>query len=221
MIYNFYIVDNSTVINNPQALSTGVRIHKLPSQFNFQFTKGNGPYSSLEELIKRSFLYSKIKLSNPSRAEKIRNPKNISTIKDMVITKEDLSVTKDFIALFEHCLQGKIVDGKITGIHYYDPSKVKIVDVIKQDNKTGVTEAEVEFFDIRYSKFYKKNKPTTLFPLDWNLTKLFHEILFAVNTMKRNPNANNIYYSKTESGIAVEIVRINNKLKSIYPLIDS
>lgn len=219
MIYSYYIVQNSSIITNHQALSPGIRIHKLPSHYNFQFTQGNGPYSTLSELKKKSFLFKKIALSNSSRVQKILNPKNIETIKDFIITSKESSVSKEFIQLIEHCIQGKIINNKITGVHYYNPANIRIKKLIEENSYTGVFQAEIDFFDNSKNKWYSKKEPSTFFPKDWNLTILFHECIYAVDRMVKSKKDSSVFTSVTSSGIPVEIIKINDKLKSIYPLL--
>ncbi len=146
--------------------------------------------------------------------------KNISVVKDFIFTKEDFSVNKDFINVFEHCVRGEVKKGKVSGVHYFDKERVRIIKIVNQNKSNGIIEAEIEYCDKKTNEWIKRDKPTTLFPLNWSIHQLFHECVYAINSKEKKIDSNNVYTSTTESGIKVKIISINNKIKSIYLLLE-
>lgn len=192
---------------------------RIPIFYKIDFVEGDGPFENLSSLRRKSTIYRNLVLRNPKRAQQICEERNIDVMKDFVFTEENVSVSKDFIGLIEHCTKGKVSKGKISGIHFYDEKQVKILRVLEKNNINGVFEAEIEYFDLNSNKWTEKEKSTTFFPLSWSLNKLFHECLYAVNNKLKKENSENVYVSKTESGIEVEIIEKQGLLKSIYPLL--
>ena len=218
MKFKYYIQKN-VYSSNKQGLKIGVRIEKIPSIYTIDFENGDGPFDDLLSLKKKSTIYRNLLLTNPKRAQQICLEKNISVAKNFIFTKEDFSVSKDFIDLFEHCIKGKIKNGKVYGVHYYDSEKVKILNIIEENRSNGVWKAEIEYYNIATKKWVKKDRPSTFFPLNWTMHQLFYECYYAVNNKKLRNSSDNVYLSKTETGINVEIICVNGKTKSIYPLL--
>ena len=65
----------------------------------------------------------------------------------------------------------------------------------------------------------RKDSITTFFPNHWDKTTSSKEILYAVENKKQKKDSENIYISETFSGILVEIIIVNNKMKTIYPIL--
>ncbi|CAZ97343.1 Conserved hypothetical protein [Zobellia galactanivorans] len=215
-----YYIHEDTFTTNKQGLKTGTTISKVPSVYTIKYVEDGdeGPFKDLPSLRKESKIFRKLLTTNPKRAQQICQEKHINVMKDFVLTDENVSVSPDFVELIEHCTKGKIRNGRITGIHFYDRELVKIRKVLKK-NKKGVFEAKIEYYDSEMDRWTKKEKPSTFFPPTWTLNKLFHECLFAVNNKKKKFGALNVYKSKMESGINVEIIIKDGLLKSIYPLL--
>lgn len=188
--------------------------------YTIEFKEGEGPFNDLTSLKKKSTIYRNILLRNSKRAQQICLEKNISIIKDFVFAKEDFSVNKDFINVIEHCIKGEIKNGKVSGVHYYDSEKVRILNIIDENISNRIWKAEIEFYDLKTKKWIKKDNPTTFFPNDWSMHQLFHECVYAVNNKQKKVNSKNVFVSKTETGINVEIICINGEMKSIYPLLE-
>lgn len=51
--------------------------------------------------------------------------------------------------------------------------------------------------------------------------QLFHECVLAVDNKQQKSNSKNVFISKTETGIDVEIISINGMMKSIYPVLEN
>ncbi len=216
--YKYYITKN-TFVNDKQGLKSGVRIEKIPASWLFDLSEGEGPFDDLNTLKRKSTIYRNLYLRNQKRSQQICLEKNIAVVKDFILTKSDLTVDTNFINVLEHCISGKINKGKVVGVHYYDKERVKITDILKHCKITGVIKAEIKFLDITTNSWVKKDQATTFFPLNWNMTTLFHECLYAVENMIQKEGSKNVYISKTKSGIKVEIISVNKKMKSIYPLL--
>lgn len=218
MDYYYYIHDN-TFINDKQGLKTGVRIEKISAIYKINFADGDGPYISLKELKKKSKIYRNIVLRNSKRAQQICMEKNISIVKDFIFTKEDFSVDKDFIEVLEHCTKGRIKNGKVYGVHYYDSERVKILEIVRENKSNGIWEAIIEVYNSKTNKWIEKETPSTFFPRNWNAHELFHECHHAVINKTEKLNSENVFISQTKSGIDVEIIVKDGKLKSIYPIL--
>lgn len=201
---------------DPQGLQ-GIRIFRTPTNFPL-VTEGEGPFKSLRGLKKNSSIYRKLKSTNSKRARKIEE--NIFTASDGILTPAGSTYSNDFLNIFIHATKGRVKNGKVSGVHFYNPGKIKIVDEEIIDNKTGVWKAEIEYFDKNTNKWIPKKEASTFFPKHWTRTELFHECDFAHKRMKKKPNTEHLYTSMTISNIPVEIVKKENKLISIYPLID-
>lgn len=219
MKYKYYI-DKNTFINDKQGLKPGVRIKKIPSTYIFNFTNGEGPFDDLQTLKKKSTIYRNVLLRNPKRAQQICLEKNICIVKDFIFAKKDLSIDINFINTLEHITKGRVVKGKVSGVHYYDSERVRILKVIEQNKINGIWSAEIEFFDKKTDMWIRKSNPTTFFPINWSIHQLFYECLHAVNNKQKKIDSKNVYNSKTKSGIKVEIICINGKIKSLYPLLE-
>ena len=216
MEYHFYIVENKKSTNE-QHLKSGTFILKIPTNFP-QITEGNGPYNSLRGLKRNSEIFKNLIVNNPKRASQIRIDKNIYVMTEFLATERGKTFALDEITLFQHT-KGRINNGKVTGVHFFDSKKVKVTKIVNKCTDTNVLEAEIEFFDIKTEKWYAKDKPTTLFPVSWSRHKLFRECNFALENKEKAENFKNIYLSKTISGVNVEIIIVKEKVKSIYPVI--
>jgi len=216
--FQFYITED-TFTTNKQALKVGPTIMKVPFFYTINLEEGEGPFEDIPSLRKKSTIYQNLVITNPKRAQQICQAQHVSEIKNIILTDENVRVQKDFIELIEHCTKGNVTKGKVSGIHFYDKTRVKILKVLNENNFNGVIEAEIEFFNLTTKKWERKEKPTTLFPMDWTLDRLFHECLYAVNNKKEKMDSENVFVSKTESGLDVEIIIKHGLLKSIYPLV--
>lgn len=125
----------------------------------------------------------------------------------------------NFINVLKHCVRGQIKNEKVSGVHYYDPDTIRILKIIELNDAIGVWEAEIEIYDKKRDKWIRKVNSTTFFPKDWTMHQLFHECYYAVNNMEKKDKCKNVFTSQTETGIKVEIISINNEMKSIYPLL--
>jgi hypothetical protein len=93
---------------------------------------------------------------------------------------------------------------------------VKIIEFLKSD-KIGVWSAIIEKKD-NDGNFVKKEKKH-FFPNNWNQTIAIEELNFAANNIELKPGTKNIYQART-TGIKVEIIVVNEIMKTIYPVLE-
>jgi len=128
------------------------------------------------------------------------------------------SYPMEFISLVEHTIKGQIQNKNVYGIHYFDPSRMRIREIVKSENKVGVWIATIDLFDEKKQQYVPKRQQTSFFPVGWSLHQLFHECFFAFTNKIKDNTKIHTYFSKTQSGVPVEIIIKDNKLKSIYPI---
>lgn len=218
MKYHFFIFED-TFNNNPQGLKSGVSITKIPAYININFEEGEGPFQSLRNLKRNSRIFLRLKRTNPRRAQQIIKEQHIHTVAGMFTTPHGSKFQIEDIELFSHCTKGRVKSGSVTGVHFYDPQKVKISDVLKENNETGVFEAEFEYYNSATKSWIKKGTSSTFFPRTWQRGKLLQECQNAYDLIKESKPNNGIVLSRTSEGIKVKLVFKEGKLKSIYPLI--
>ena len=104
----------------------------------------------------------------------------------------------------------------------YVGSTVKIHNGIRfyelKINEKGVWSALIEKLN-NDGKWIRKNSPSTFFPKEWTIGRLLEEIIETDNNKTKKENTENIYESYTKSGIKVEIIIVNGKTKTIYPVL--
>ncbi len=217
MRYYFYI-QTHTFGTNKQGLKSKIKILKLPINFPI-IENGDGPYKSINELKKNSKIFIELTKTNPSLVQKILNPKNIFNGINLILTPKGQTFGMNEMNSLIHCTIGRVKNGNITGVHFYDSKKVKLVEIIKQNKNTGVFKSRFEFYDSRTKKWILKKNPSTFFPINWSVHQLFQECIFGIKNMKINDNSESKYNSTSLSGIPLEIIMVNDELKSIYPLL--
>ncbi len=211
---NYYIL-NKALTTNSQDLKIGSRIIAAPISFNEKFEDGDGPFKTLNELKSKSSIYKNLKREDLSRAQKIVAEKNIFFIKD-TITTPDVDIDANTINALIHSIKGRVKNKNITGVHFYDKSKIRITKLINL-NLNGVFEAYFEFYNKTTNKWIAKRTFSTFFPKNWTIQRLFCEINYAISFIKVAEDGN--YNSLTFSGIEVIINIKDGKVKTLYPVI--
>ena len=215
----YYILKDVVSSKKEGELVCGERIFAIPTTFPlFNFNDGEGPFLNLPYLIENSKILEGLKKINPRRANKIILSKYILQIRDLEFNPEGSEFKWDYIDAIQHARLGSVKNGKLTGIHFYDEKNIKIIEKI-DSNEMGVWSAIVEAKD-KKGNWVRKDSITTFFPNHWDKTTSSKEILFAVKNKRKKNGTDNIYVSETFSGILVEIVIVNNKMKTIYPVLD-
>lgn len=200
-------------------LNAGERIVKFPLNWSFTMkpSGSEGPFFNLKDLLEQSILYKNLKKTNPKRAQKIIQKEYIITAKDFSLINQNLSLEEDFIYSINHSVKGEIQNKKLKGVHYYDENKIKIIEELKINEK-GVWSALIEKLN-NDGKWIRKHSPSTFFPKEWTIGRLLEEIIETDNNKTKKENTENIYESYTKSGIKVEIIIVNGKTKTIYPVL--
>jgi hypothetical protein len=151
-------------------------------------------------------------------ANQILDEKNIVKVKDFVFTNHKEEFPKTFIGLLDHTIRGQVQQRKVYGIHYFDPSQMRIREKIRPENEVGVWIAKIDLLDKKNNQWIEKERINSFFPLNWSMNQLFHECYFAFKNLVKDETKKFIYLSKTKSGVKVEIIVKENQLKSIYPI---
>lgn len=213
-----YYIHNK-IVSTDNLSSNGItRIFAIPSDLcSLVLREGEGPFSSLRNLKRNSLIFKQIAKCSSKLANQILNERNIIQVKDFVLT-DDQEFSNDFIRLVDHTIRGQIHRREVYGIHYFDPCIMRIRENLKPENEFGVWTAKIDLFDKQYNRWIQKVQETSFFPKIWSLGQLFHECFFAFTNKVKDDTKKNIYTSKTESGIKVEIVISEKKVKSIYPI---
>ncbi len=216
--YHFYIQENIHTTNK-QGLKNGVFISKIPVKWGIKIYDGNGPYSSLKELKLKSRIYIDLKKNNLKRAQQVVNPKNIFIANEPILIPKGFRIEKEVVNLIIHSTAGRIKKGKITGVHFFDTNKVRIVKLLIFNKLSKVFKAKIDFYDTKSKKWIQKNNPSSFFPTEWSKGDLVIELNHAYLNKTKIVGSKNLYKAKTLSNINVEIVIVNEKVKSIYPII--
>ena len=202
-------------------LSDGEIIIAIETKFPIiqDSTDLDGPYFDLKGLINNSKIYGDLKKRSPKRANKIIQKENIKIAEGMFFSPKDRIFDFEFIRGFVHSVFGNFKNEEVTGIHFYDESKIKIKELIDTNSK-GVWRAKIEVLDPYSNKWREKQKPTDFFPKEWDRTIILDELYFANMNKKIKNGTNNVYEGVTKSGINVIFIIENNKIKTIYPILN-
>lgn len=222
--WHYFITDDYLASADELAndLSPGPRIFKTSIDFPFTFNNGDGPYKSIRALKRNSLIFKRLTQQNGKRVAQILQEKNIVEFTNTVIPyPRNKGIPRDMLRMITHATKGNIVKGQITGVHYYDPEKIKIVEVIETSSKNGVWSAIIKYYDRNSDQWLLKDKPSTLFPKEWTIQQLFYECMHALESkdIELVKGSKNKYVSYTYSGIEVHLVKVNGKLKTIYPVL--
>ena len=151
--------------------------------------------------------------------EQIIEDKNIIKSEKLIAIPKGTEFKHEVVDSFIHATIGRIKNGNLTGIHFFDPNKIRIIEILEKNEKTSVFKARFEFYDSRTEKWIEKRNPSTFFPENWNLATLLMESKFAFDRLKAEDLKDGKIKSITQSNIVVEIIIKNGKLKSLYPII--
>lgn len=124
----YYILIDVVSSKKEGELVCGERIFAVPTSFPlFNLTDGQGPFFSLRYLIENSKIYENLMLVNPKRANKIILDKYIVKVADLALHPKGTEFERDYIDATQHARLGTISKQKLTGVHFYDVNKVKII----------------------------------------------------------------------------------------------
>lgn len=220
MDYWYYIVENKCA-SDPTVKGLDTQILKVPQYLPYQkLSKGDGPYASLRALKRRSIIFQQLKRKSSKLVERLLNEKNILDVQGYILTSDDKTYPGELLDLFDHIVRPQIKNGTANGIHFYNPKFTRIIQMVKQENEFGVWEAIVDILDERTNQWIRKDKPSTFFPKHWSIGQLFLECGYAYEHKEKFENGDSVYVAKTISGIDVEIIIVDNVVKTIYPLMN-
>ena len=218
MEYHYYIVPNGSPTDN-QALKKGEFIIRVPNDFPRRFTDGDGPFNSIRGLKKNSQIFKNLAQRNPKRIQQILLEKNIIKPTEYIFHPRGTEFSQETMDVYLHAVNGRVSNGDVTGVHFYDKKKVRISELIEINKNTGVFSAYIEFYDYKTKKWLKKNAASTFFPENWDRGNILSECKYAVERVELPNDGNHKINSKTSNGIEVILQIKNGKLKSIYPLL--
>ena len=216
---DYFFIINS-VVSDPQDIPEGARIFKMRVEnLYFKFPEADGPYESLNELKRDSLIYKELKISNPKRAKLIIQEKLIRCLEQGIIWPDNNSeYQQNIYKILQHSTNGIVNRRGVLGIHFFDPKKIRIIELINPENEFGIFEAKIEVYNINSGKWIKKSQASTFFPKEWSLQRLINECYPAfMNKMKLTETK---FVGKTYSGISVVFIYSGKVLKSIYPRCD-
>ncbi len=219
--FHYYFLNINLSSTNSQDLKPGPRILKVKKGLQFPVLEdAEGPFYSLRNLKRNSIKLKLLKSTNSKRASTILKDKWIVEINNNgVFANSEKGFPLGFIKMIEHSIKGEIKKGKVNGVHYYNEDKVEIIKIINE-NKLGVFEAKIKVLDSINNKWIIKDS-SSFFPKEWDLHRVFHECKYAYYSHKHTliEGKQNSYLSYTESGVKVVIVKIEEEIKTIYPVV--
>ena len=213
--YIFYIGLNP-FDSKSQKINERPTIFKMENQpilLKIQGEEMEGPFFSIANLKKKSKIYSQI--NNLKTQQSILKTANISEIAKITLLPFEHSYKPAYIKLFLHVWIGEIYKNDVSGIHFYNEEKVKILEVLKLDKDTQVYSAMISYYDKGKDVWINKTKPTNFFPDSWTLQKLFKELDAAFRN--KIHEAGYVYYGFTSENIKVKIIIKNFSALTMYP----
>ncbi|MEZ5047952.1 MAG: EndoU domain-containing protein, partial [Chitinophagaceae bacterium] len=184
------------------------------------FTFGEGPFRSLKELRKESIIFKKLQRNNPQRAQKIFNKEYIVQVGSYALISPEVKkdINEYVFEMLSHIVTGARIKDKVFGVHFFMPAHHRISKLIKEPNKNGVWEAEIEVLNPSTQKWLVKDKPSTFFPNNWSETTLVNKIHEAFVDRQLESSTKSI--GTTKCGVRIVFIFKENKIKTLYPLVD-
>ncbi len=218
MKYLYYIIKNGrSEIHN---LQTDRYIFKVEASDEkneiIRYYDFEGPYSNINELITDSKFYNELKLSKPKTASKLILPQNIPPLKKIIFVPKNKKFDNSLFTFLNHSFVPKFKNGEISGIHFFEPTKTRILNIY-DINLKGVLDAEIQMYDNENKKWI--NKRTTLFPLHWTEGNLLAELELAYLYRFPIVNKKNQFGGVTSKGIKVIFIIVNDIPKTAYPIL--
>jgi hypothetical protein len=212
----YYFVPKLDVDDNSN-LFKPYRVLKLHVNFPIQPNKLTG-YDSLKDLRKKDANWKAYYAEDSKSAVKVCQEKFIVSAKNFIITPSDKEFKYVSFKLLKHTIMGEL-SNDINGIHLYSELNKSIVDIqkVEEEDKRGVWVARIKYYSKERDKTYIKEK-STMFPLSWDPTTYMFEIYEAYKNRKPVESDETKFHSKTLSGIPVEFIIKDNRLRTVYPL---
>lgn len=179
--------------------------------------EGEGPFDSLYDLKRKSIIFRSIK--KQKHRDRISKNSNIELVKELMLNKVGTTFDKAFVDSFTHITIGKISRKKLSGIHFYDPDKIRIIERIQKDEETGVWSARIKKKNDNTGEWIEKLEQSTFFPEHWSISKVFMECHFAYKNKRKESDS--VFISKTSDGIKVKfIIDEGNNVLTFFPLLE-
>lgn len=211
-----YYIGEHLVPNSNIGASDGISVFYIESAIVLAIKECDGPFDSINELKKGSAIFKKLSQNNFKRSQQVLLDKNVNKVVDLIVVKKNEFFAFDFLKLLNHSTVGTIKSKKLNGIHYFDSKRMEFIS-LKTIDKNLVRSGVVRVFDYRKQEWFEKE--STFFPLEWDVTRLFYECKFAFDHYEKDIGKQFVYNSVTKSGIPVEIIIVNNIVKSMYPIV--
>ncbi len=174
--------------------------------------EGEGPFESIIDLRRRSIIFSNIKLDK--HRGRITANKNIKEIKEMIKVPSHEIFELTFVKAFHHINVGKIHKKEVKGVHFFNPDRIKILEILNINEETGVYSARISKWNHNNNEWIEKKESTNFFPDNWDLQKLFSELNYAYKNKVFHQG--NIYLSKTTNNIKVKLIIKESEIITIY-----
>lgn len=178
--------------------------------------EGEGPFESIIDLRKKSIILSKIKLGK--HRQRVLANKNIKEIKDLIKVPLQETFELTFIKAFHHINVGKIHRKEVKGVHFFNPDRIKILEILNKNEVTGIYSAKISKLNHNNNEWIEKKEVTNFFPDDWDLQELFSQLNYAYKN--KIFQEGNIYLSKTTNNIKVKLIIKESEIITIYPLLE-
>jgi hypothetical protein len=146
-----------------------------------------------------------------------------SMLKTIKYSNASYNVKADTSRFAEYALQ-HLFDGnvnkknKVGGFHHAgENSAGKVTRVIRENEKTGVYEAEVEVFGHRKNSNLGRS---TMFPRNWSRENVVTAVNEAYGVKKPVPGKGNLYRGTSSTGIQIEMrIDSSGKIETAYPVL--
>lgn len=222
----YYIIDD-VASSNFSDLPRGPRIFMMPEDKVFpgqgrvmQYEAGDGPYETINQLKTNSEIFQNLILNNPRRVSKILEDNNIIKPDGLItyVRNGNEEFEKEIYNIIKHS-RGLNVSKGVSGVHHFDPRFVRVVELLRHDEVTGIWEAYIEVYNSNTDKWIAKQQTTTFFPTQWSLTRILKECEFAYGNRKKLSETK--YIGVNETGLKIVFIydRCHN-LGTVYPIFD-
>lgn len=219
--YYFYIIEGKKssrfYLRNTPPVIQKINRKNPHHPKNADRNKSEGPYNTLMELKENSLFFNAIE--KPSIKEKICKKENIVEIFDCEAIDKDGSIETPFHEAIRNATINKFESHKSKGIKFYTQDKERVLEVISEDEKTGIYLAQIEKLNKETESWIPKEGYSTFFPDKWSIKILFYECEHAFKNKRHI--AGKKFIGKSHKGIQVcFIINDDDQIYSCYPIFD-
>lgn len=205
-------IDDGSNFNRPW------RILEIPND-SPTIPLGTVGYETLNELKENDINWHNYRTNDSKSAYKICEDRFIiKTTNKVIFLPNDYEFREDSFKILKHTVFGELDNKRIKGIHLFSNLKrgLQAIEYLKDPDKNGVWKAKITYYVIGRKKSY--TKVSSMFPIDWGETKFMFEIFHAYKTKRQCSSNTEKFHSYTYSGIPVDFVIKNGRVKTVYPL---